>query len=137
MLRVVDSGCVTEEDCHARRKKSESGTRRSPTGKPLFRTLGCPISLSSPLQITSWCSASTMEKETSTHPGVTLQHQPKLPRLPVPALQDSLNNYIRSLEGLQDTREHDETRRVVAEFLKTDGPRIQQKLVEYAANRDR
>ncbi|KAH7098270.1 acyltransferase ChoActase/COT/CPT [Auriculariales sp. MPI-PUGE-AT-0066] len=55
----------------------------------------------------------------------SLQH--KLPRLP---------RYLRALRALQDDAEHDKTRAAVDEFLQEEGPRIQEKLVEYAKDKD-
>ncbi|KAH9859123.1 acyltransferase ChoActase/COT/CPT [Lenzites betulinus] len=65
----------------------------------------------------------------------TFARQNELPNLPIPPLEDSLNRYLTALEGLQDPREHAETRRAVEEFLHNDGPRIQQKLREYAKDK--
>jgi len=64
-----------------------------------------------------------------------LQH--KLPRLPVPPLEDTLKRYLRSLRALQDDTEHDKTKAAVEQFLSDEGPRIQEKLVEYAKDKDR
>lgn len=68
---------------------------------------------------------------------VTFKHQGKLPHLPIPTLEDSARRYLRALEGLQDRKEHEATKRAVDEFLKIDGPRIQAKLVEYEKNKNR
>ncbi|TDL17080.1 carnitine acetyl transferase [Rickenella mellea] len=68
-------------------------------------------------------------------PSRTFASQHKLPKLPIPPLEDSCRRYLRALEGLQDTAEHAETTRVVEEFLKGDGPVIQEKLVKWAENK--
>lgn len=65
----------------------------------------------------------------------TFQNQPKLPRLPIPPLEDTARRYLRALQGLQDPDEHEQTKQAVEDFLNGDGPRIQQKLIEYAADK--
>lgn len=67
----------------------------------------------------------------------TFSQQSKLPKLPIPPLEDTCKRYLKALEPLQDEREHEQTQRVVSEFLKGDGPRIQKKLVEWAENKSR
>lgn len=63
--------------------------------------------------------------------------QPEFPRLPIPLLEETLRRYVRALEGLQDAREHEATKRAVNDFLKGEGPRIQEKLIAYAKDRAR
>ncbi|EIW63599.1 acyltransferase ChoActase/COT/CPT [Trametes versicolor FP-101664 SS1] len=65
----------------------------------------------------------------------TFARQHELPKLPIPSLDDSLRKYLTALEGLQDPREHAETRRAVEDFLHNDGPRVQEKLKEYAQDK--
>ena len=67
----------------------------------------------------------------------TLARQGELPLLPIPPLEDTLKRYLRALEGLQDRREHEATKRAVEEFLHGDGPRVQEKLREYAKDKAR
>ena len=67
----------------------------------------------------------------------TFASQAQLPKLPIPPLEETLRRYVRALEGLQDKREQECTARAVEDFLKNDGPRIQEKLKAYAATRDR
>lgn len=62
----------------------------------------------------------------------TFSRQDELLKLPVPDLRDTCDRYVRSLEALQSPSEHENTKRVVAEFLKRDGPRMQEALLEYA-----
>jgi hypothetical protein len=69
--------------------------------------------------------------------GRTFARQGELPKLPIPPLEDTLRRYLNALVGLQDAQEHSRTRAVVEEFLKGDGPRIQEKLVEWAKTKDR
>ena len=79
----------------------------------------------------------TMASTVTDLTGLTSGHHRNLPRLPVPALEDSARKYLRALEGLQDAKEHEATKRAIDDFLRGDGPRLQQKLLDYAATRDR
>ncbi|KAK2460704.1 hypothetical protein APHAL10511_007174 [Amanita phalloides] len=72
---------------------------------------------------------------TSSKPGRTFALQQMLPRLPIPPLDDTCRRYLRALECLQDEHEHTLTKAAVQDFLQTDGPRIQEKLKEYAKDR--
>lgn len=65
-------------------------------------------------------------------PGITYAAQDKLPKLPIPELEGTLKRYLSSLKPLQSTREHAETQQAVDEFLKRDGPELQDKLKKYA-----
>ncbi|KAJ8489499.1 hypothetical protein ONZ51_g2896 [Trametes cubensis] len=65
----------------------------------------------------------------------TFSRQNELPKLPIPPLEDTCRRYLTALEGLQDPREHAETRRAVEDFLHNDGPRVQEKLREYAMDK--
>jgi carnitine O-acetyltransferase len=67
----------------------------------------------------------------------TLAHQAKLPKLPIPPLEETCRRYLTSLVGLQDSREHAKTQAAVEDFLKNDGPRLQERLVEWAKTKDR
>ncbi|RDB19388.1 putative mitochondrial carnitine O-acetyltransferase [Hypsizygus marmoreus] len=68
--------------------------------------------------------------------GRTFAYQDKLPKLPIPPLEDTCRRYVRALEALQDEREHALTKEAVEDFLKNDGPKIQQKLQEWAKTKD-
>ncbi|KAG6811804.1 hypothetical protein H0H92_005727 [Tricholoma furcatifolium] len=67
----------------------------------------------------------------------TFAQQHKLPKLPIPELEDTCRRYLRALEGLQDEQEHLKTTQAVQEFLENEGPKIQEKLKVWAANKDR
>ncbi|KAE9411136.1 acyltransferase ChoActase/COT/CPT [Gymnopus androsaceus JB14] len=69
--------------------------------------------------------------------GKTFASQDKLPKLPVPPLEDTCKRYLRALEALQDPEEYSKTKQVVKEFLENEGPEIQKKLKEWAATQDR
>lgn len=68
----------------------------------------------------------------SSKPGITFAHQEKLPKLPIPDLEATCKRYLGSLGPLQSSREHTETENAVEEFLRTDGPVLQEKLQEYS-----
>ena len=65
-------------------------------------------------------------------PGVTFAAQDKLPKLPIPDLEQTCNKYMAALDPLQTAREHADTERAVLEFLRSDGPELQEKLKQYA-----
>ncbi|KAF8888280.1 acyltransferase ChoActase/COT/CPT [Infundibulicybe gibba] len=64
--------------------------------------------------------------------GRTLAYQDKLPKLPIPSLEDTCRRYLKALEALQDEQEHETTKAAVKDFLANDGPKIQEKLNEWA-----
>jgi carnitine O-acetyltransferase len=68
-------------------------------------------------------------------PGITFAAQDKLPKLPIPELDHTLKKYVEALEPLQTAREHAETKQVVEEFQKTDGPELQERLKNYATGK--
>lgn len=67
----------------------------------------------------------------------TFAYQDKLPRLPIPSLEDTCKRYLKALEALQDEREHASTKEAVTAFLESDGPAVQAKLVDWAKDKDR
>ena len=67
----------------------------------------------------------------------TLAYQTKLPKLPIPPLEDTCRRYLRALEALQDQDEHEATKKAVQDFLENDGPVIQEKLKTWAEDKDR
>jgi carnitine O-acetyltransferase len=68
-------------------------------------------------------------------PGVTFAAQDKLPKLPIPDLEHTLNKYLEALAPLQSGREHEETKAAVQEFLRTDGPELNDKLKKYSTGK--
>lgn len=68
-------------------------------------------------------------------PGITFAAQDQLPKLPIPDLDQTCRRYLTSLEPLQTPREHQESERAVDEFLRTDGPELQDKLKKYSAGK--
>ncbi|KAK4151038.1 hypothetical protein C8A00DRAFT_36345 [Chaetomidium leptoderma] len=67
--------------------------------------------------------------------GVTYAHQDELPKLPIPELELSCEKYLDSLKPLQSAREHAETKHAVQEFLRSEGPELNEKLKKYAEAR--
>lgn len=70
--------------------------------------------------------------EEKTKGGVTYAHQDELPKLPIPALEQTCQRYLSSLRPLQGPREHQDTRNAVQEFLNNEGPELDAKLRAYA-----
>lgn len=68
-------------------------------------------------------------------PGVTFAAQDKLPKLPIPDLESTCKKYLSSLDPLQTAREHLDSERAVQEFLRTDGPELQDRLKTYSAGK--
>lgn len=64
--------------------------------------------------------------------GITFAAQEKLPKLPIPELEGTVAKYLSALKPLQSAREHAETNQAVEEFLKHEGPELQEKLKKYA-----
>ncbi|KUI67922.1 Putative mitochondrial carnitine O-acetyltransferase [Cytospora mali] len=73
--------------------------------------------------------------EEKSYPGVTFSHQDKLPKLPIPDLASSCQKYLSALKPLQSPREHSDTRQAVQDFLRHEGPELQEKLKKYAEGR--
>jgi len=74
-------------------------------------------------------------QQPTTQPGITYSHQDKLPTLPIPDLEATLKKYIDTLKPLQSHKEARDTANAVEEFLKGDGPELQEKLRKYAEGR--
>lgn len=72
------------------------------------------------------------ESLNDSNPGITFAAQDKLPKLPIPDLEATCKKYLASLYPLQNAREHAESERAVNEFLRTDGPELQEKLKAYS-----
>ncbi|CAG7557211.1 unnamed protein product [Fusarium equiseti] len=73
-----------------------------------------------------------MASESRKDGGITFSGQDKLPKLPIPELESSCKKYLEALKPLQTAREHAQTQYAVNEFLKSDGPELQEKLKTYA-----
>lgn len=112
---------------------------------PLAGESGANVILPRIPRLRSLCSTSpTMASsnpvtkfEDSPQESRTFARQHELPKLPVPPLEDTCKRYLRALEGLQDSRDHEETKRAVEDFLRNDGPRMQEKLIDWAKDKAR
>ncbi|KAF8426640.1 Choline/Carnitine o-acyltransferase-domain-containing protein [Tirmania nivea] len=69
------------------------------------------------------------------HTSITYAHQSALQKLPIPDLLDTCRKYLDAVRPLHTPREHGETVAAVKEFLKTDGPDLQERLKRYAATK--
>lgn len=67
--------------------------------------------------------------------GITFAAQDKLPKLPIPDLESSTGKYLAALKPLQSPREHAETQQAVEDFLKAEGPELQERLKRYATGK--
>lgn len=85
-------------------------------------------------------SDATLTKPPSTTDGVNgekAKEAAKLPKLPLPKLEDTCRRYLRSLEALQDEEEHERTKAVVKDFLESgEGEKWQKKLEQYSEGVD-
>ncbi|KAK7035989.1 carn-acyltransf domain-containing protein [Favolaschia claudopus] len=66
----------------------------------------------------------------------TFVGQAKLPKLPIPPLEDTCRRYLQALKALQNDHEHGQTTEAVEDFLERDGPKIQEVLIKWAESRD-
>jgi carnitine O-acetyltransferase len=71
----------------------------------------------------------------NSRPGITFAHEDSLPKLPIPELDSSCKKYIAALKPLQSGKEHNDTVHSVHDFLKADGPVLQEKLKKYASGK--
>ncbi|KAG6852742.1 hypothetical protein C0991_009408 [Blastosporella zonata] len=81
-------------------------------------------------------SSSVTKFEPNPPANRTFAQQQTLPKLPIPELEDTCRRYLRALEGLQDEQEYLKTKDAVRDFLENDGPKIQEKLKEWATRKD-
>jgi len=90
-----------------------------------------PASTATPDTETMTDVGSTANGGVSVNTSVTYGGQSKLPPLPIPSLEETLNKFLGHLEPLQSKDEHDRSKETVMEFLQNDGPRLQTLLVDY------
>lgn len=74
-------------------------------------------------------------KNPDSKPGITFAAQDKLPKLPIPDLESSCKKYLAALDPLQTARERADTESAVHEFLRVDGPDLQERLKKYATGK--
>jgi carnitine O-acetyltransferase len=67
--------------------------------------------------------------------GILYAFQDQLPKLPIPDLDSTCTKYLSALHPLQSPKENQETKAAVKEFLRSEGPELQEKLKKYANGR--
>ncbi|KAL2845171.1 Choline/Carnitine o-acyltransferase-domain-containing protein [Aspergillus pseudodeflectus] len=67
--------------------------------------------------------------------GITFAHQDSLPKLPIPDLESTCRKYIDAVAPLQTPKEQEDTRAAVRDFLKSEGPVLQERLQKYASSK--
>ncbi|KAI8987359.1 acyltransferase ChoActase/COT/CPT [Mycotypha africana] len=67
--------------------------------------------------------------------GETFRYQNKLPKLPIPNLEDTAKRYLAALKPLQSEEEHAASIQSVNNFLQNEGPALQEKLKTYATDK--
>jgi carnitine O-acetyltransferase len=87
------------------------------------------------LKLSAYIPIPTAMSEKPKEGGLTFAAQDDMPKLPIPNLESSCQKYLAALKPLQGPREHAETRLAVQEFLKSDGPDLQEKLQKYAVGK--
>ncbi|OJD18285.1 hypothetical protein AJ78_01661 [Emergomyces pasteurianus Ep9510] len=117
------------------------------TPKPLGETLAenansktpkLPNGISETREKPRGAMAGTDTADSSSNPvhnGITFANQDSLPKLPIPDLESTCSKYLECLAPLQSPREQEESKAAVHEFLKTDGPELQDKLKNYATSK--
>lgn len=68
-------------------------------------------------------------------PGITYAAQDELPKLPIPELEKTCQNYLNALRPLQSRREQEDTAAAVSDFLKGEGPELNSRLKKYATGK--
>ncbi|KAK9478892.1 acyltransferase ChoActase/COT/CPT [Lipomyces japonicus] len=81
-------------------------------------------------------AASTSSTSSNSTPGAMLRFQDSLPRLPVPALEETAERYLKSIHPIVSSEQLTASERLVRQFISTDGdgPRLQRKLLAKAAD---
>ena len=64
-------------------------------------------------------------------PGSTYAGQSSLPRLPIPTLQETLNRFPDVVSAIVNKKDRIKCQEEITKLLKTDGPVLQQLLMEY------
>ncbi|KAI8971435.1 acyltransferase ChoActase/COT/CPT [Mycotypha africana] len=75
------------------------------------------------------------ESDQDNSAGETFKYQKDLPKLPIPDLKTTLNNYLSVLKPLQTSEEHEKTRYAAQQFLDEEGPELQTELHTYATDK--
>lgn len=117
---------------------SLSNTRQSL--EPKAKALSSPTSVNGTVssetpRINGTAAAPAVPGQASTKKSLTFGNQQSLPKLPIPDLESTCRKYVESLAPLQTPSEHEDTKAAVEDFLKTDGPVLQEKLKNYASSK--
>ncbi|KAM0094482.1 carnitine O-acetyltransferase yat1 [Aspergillus fumigatus] len=108
--------------------KPLGGVMEAPRSQP---SVDARVNASNPTSVNGGSApAQSREKK-----GLTFANQDSLPKLPIPDLESTCKKYLEALSALQTPREQEETKAAVQEFLKTDGPILQEKLKNYASSK--
>jgi carnitine O-acetyltransferase len=67
--------------------------------------------------------------------GITFAAQDKLPKLPIPELENTMKRYLETLAPLQSPQEHNDTKAATKDFLENEGKDLQERLKKYATGR--
>ncbi|RIA92750.1 acyltransferase ChoActase/COT/CPT [Glomus cerebriforme] len=70
--------------------------------------------------------------DSTKHIKKTYQYQDKLPKLPIPPLEDTIKRYLSAVKPLQREKDHLQTIAATQRFMKEEGPLLQEKLQNYA-----
>lgn len=74
----------------------------------------------------------TESKQIQKKHSITFGSQADLPPLPIPTLEETMAKFTESIEALHpDAEAKERSAQVVADFLKGDGPKLQEMLLEY------
>jgi carnitine O-acetyltransferase len=103
------------------------------TESPELQTIGSTMEPAQRKSVTSPNTEQQQQQQQDSKQGVTFANQDSLPKLPIPDLESTCRKYIESLVPLQTPREHEETKASVYDFLKSEGPELQEKLKKYAS----
>jgi carnitine O-acetyltransferase len=68
--------------------------------------------------------------------GVTYSHQSELPKLPIPSLEQTCDRYLAMVTPLLTAAQAEKTKAAVQKWLKGDGPKLQNSLIEYSSTRN-
>lgn len=107
--------------------------------KDSFPMRSSPSTDKTPIKVDIPAGMVTIDRQTSaisaksslSKTSVTFGAQRKLPRLPIPSLDETLNKFLQHLEALQDEEERQAAKEIVSEFMKGDGQKLQNILLEY------
>ena len=69
---------------------------------------------------------------TKSPPIKTFALQEKLPKLPIPRLEETIKRYLKSIEPLTTPQEYEQVAAKGESFLRIEGPELQSRLESYA-----